>query len=168
MEELNQPITEAWLSASGFRWHQLDRQPSKQWLLWLGSAIEEGLTSVEDLGVEVSRTGRAGDDSEWHCWLRRDTAGRYSRFLHIRHLTCRGDLIRLIGGITGVAWNPENHLDGSMYTEQGAQRVRQIHNRLDHQVLLTRPKWNRIEEDDTRGRALPEHAEEAVKRGGAQ
>lgn len=168
MEDLNLLITEPWLSASGFRWHQLDRQPGKQWLLWLGSAIEEGLTSIEDLGVEVSRTGRPEDNREWYCWLRRDTAGRYSRFIPIRHLSCRGDLIRLVEGITGVIWNPENHLGGSMYTEQGAKRVREIHNRLDHQVLWTRPKWNHLEEDDARGRALPEHAEEAMKRGGAQ
>ncbi len=32
-------ITEDWLYAVGFRWHQLDRQPNKQWLLWLGNAI---------------------------------------------------------------------------------------------------------------------------------
>ena len=71
MEDFNLLITEPWLSASGFRWHQLDRQPDKQWLLWLGSAIEDGLTAAEDLGVEVSRTGRPADGSEWHCWLRR-------------------------------------------------------------------------------------------------
>jgi hypothetical protein len=29
----SEPITEEWLKAVGFRWRQIDRQPSKQWLL---------------------------------------------------------------------------------------------------------------------------------------
>jgi len=30
-------LTEEWLKRVGFKWHQLDRQPDKHWLLWLGS-----------------------------------------------------------------------------------------------------------------------------------
>jgi hypothetical protein len=58
-----QAITEEWLKEAGFKWHQLDRQPDKQWLLWLGRAIDDA--DFEDLGIEVSRT--LGDGATWHC-----------------------------------------------------------------------------------------------------
>lgn len=32
------PLTEEWLRQAGFRWDQLDRQPTKQWTLWMGGA----------------------------------------------------------------------------------------------------------------------------------
>lgn len=167
MENRAQPITEDWLSAYGFRWHQVDRQPCKQWVLWLGCAIEEGMTSLEDIGVEVSRT-LSKDDNHWNCWLRRDTASKYCRFIHVRRLTWQEELIRLIEGLTGLDLNPNNHLYGAMYAESDAQRIREIEKRLDHQLLFARPRWSDIERDETRGRALPEHTEEAVKRGGAK
>lgn len=57
-------ITEAWLKAVGFRSHQLERQASKHWLLWLGNAIAEseryegqqwiGFTGFDDRGVEIA------------------------------------------------------------------------------------------------------------------
>jgi hypothetical protein len=159
------PITEEWLREVGFRWHQVERQPAKQWLLWLGGVIEDGLTCFEDLGVEVSPTL---NDGRWHCWLRRDTAGRYSRFIHIRHIQNCGELIALIGGLTRQAWNPSNHFYGSMYTEAGAAQIRREQTRLDHAYLQKRERWAVVEEDDSRRRALPEHVEEAVKRGGAR
>jgi hypothetical protein len=46
------PITEEWLKLVGFRWHQLERQPSRHWLLWLGGALDDGtVPAVEDLGI---------------------------------------------------------------------------------------------------------------------
>jgi hypothetical protein len=35
---IDEPISEAWLKAAGFKWSQLDRQPDKHWILWLGGA----------------------------------------------------------------------------------------------------------------------------------
>jgi hypothetical protein len=52
-----EPITEEWLSSAGFRWHQLDRQPEKHWVLWLGDALEDRMTSFADLGIEVCAGG---------------------------------------------------------------------------------------------------------------
>ena len=32
-------ITEDWLKANDFKWHQFDRMPDKHWLLWIGGAL---------------------------------------------------------------------------------------------------------------------------------
>ena len=70
--------------------------------------------------------------------------------------------------LTGQAGDPSNNLYGSMYTPAGAAWIRAEEVRLDHRLLLGTPKWSEPERDDTRGRALPERMEEAVKRGGAR
>jgi hypothetical protein len=49
------PISEQWLQLAGFKWHHIERQPNRQWVLWLGSAIEDGVTArlpeVLDVGM---------------------------------------------------------------------------------------------------------------------
>lgn len=57
----SQLITEDWLKESGFKWHQFDRQPNKQWLLWLAGVFADGFTGFEDLGIELS----ANHDGTW-------------------------------------------------------------------------------------------------------
>jgi hypothetical protein len=153
---MDEPITEDWLAAVGFKWHQLDRQPGKQWLLWLGAAAERKVASFEDLGIEL---GKSPLDDRWCCWLRSDVAHRYSRFIHVRHLKTQDELIRLIEGLTGRGWNPENNLYGSMQTPEEAEFIRREEQRLDHQFLREGNKWMEIERDDTSGGALPEHKE---------
>lgn len=117
---MNEPITEEWLREVGFKWHQLERQLHKHWLLWLGDALDNRATSFDDLGVEVS----TGSDDWWFCWLRSDHAGRYSRFIHIRHIRLRGELIGLIEGVTGRSWNPQDALYGSLHTPERGERLR--------------------------------------------
>src|SRR5262245_40223058 len=86
MNDGNELITDEWLAEVGFKWHQLERQPYKHWLLWLGDAIKdsENLKSSEDLGIEVTQRGEY--DESYYCWLRADYAGRYSRFIFVRYL----------------------------------------------------------------------------------
>ena len=161
-------ITEDWLREAGFKWHQFDRQPQKHWLLWLGNAAgQDRITSSEDLGIELAPAwwpNRHGDDvgnlGAWHCWLRSDTAGRYHRFIHIRYLRTRYELIDLVEALTGQVWDPMNHLFGSVHTPQNAERLRRDFDRLDRQLTTGAPvhaRWYDVEKDDTRGRALPEH-----------
>ncbi|WEX10340.1 hypothetical protein [Chelativorans sp. AA-79] len=159
-------ITEDWLREVGFKWHQFDRQPDKHWLLWCGDAAGTGfMTSFEDIGIEVAPMAyrnRAGEIANperaeyWFVWIRSDVAGRYSRFLHVRHMRTRSDLIKLVEAVTGQDWNPENHMYGSVRTPEQAARIRQEHERLDHRIRAERAH-NDVEKDDTRGRALPEH-----------
>lgn len=152
-------ITEDWLREVGFKWHQFDRQPDKHWLLWLGPAIPDRITSFEDLGVEVAPCM----DGKWFCWLRADTSGRYHRFIHIRHIESRDELIALIEGLTGQRWNPANNIYGAMHTPENAKRIWQDLERPDHQIREHGHKWSEVEKDDTRGRALPEHMEAHAK-----
>jgi hypothetical protein len=172
------PITEDWLKSAGFKWHQLERQPDKHWLLWLGDATRErhSFTSYEDIGIELApcwwknrKDENVGDVGSWFCWFRDDAAGRYHRFIHIRHLRTVGELIHLIEAITGQTWDPANNLYGSMRKPEDAERIRQESQRLDRRMIFESwQKWSDIEKDDTRGRALPEHMSAAIKGGGAK
>lgn len=162
VNKTEEPITETWLQEAGFRWHQLDRQPTKQWLLWLGDAIHSAWHSFEDLGIELASgvyNKQTGANDLWHCWLRSDTGHRYSRFIHVRTLAYQHELIGLVEGITGQAWDPTNHWFGAMKTPADAERCRREAQRLDVELLTSRAKWAGIEKDDNRGQALPEHYE---------
>ncbi|MGY3605644.1 MULTISPECIES: hypothetical protein [unclassified Bradyrhizobium] len=168
------PITEEWLKAVGFKWHQFDRQPSKHWLLWLGAGLKEKpcLTSYEDIGIELAANVPSRDgDMDWFCWLRSDGAGRYHRFIHLRHVQTRNDVMLLVVAITGRPWTPENHLFGSLRSPMDADRIREDRQRADQRMIHEASpfhKWADIEKDDTRGRALPEHMTAAINGGGAK
>ncbi len=158
------PITEDWLKSVGFKWHQLDRQPSKHWLLWLGSAVGM-FADIEDIGVQVADMrfkNSAGDivgREAWFVWFRGDSAGRYHRFIHVRHMRWQHELIKLIEAVSGQDWNPDNHHYGSVRTPEQAAQIRQDNERLDRTFAREGYPWAEIEKDDTRGRALPEHYE---------
>ena len=157
IEILELPINEEWLKEVGFKWHQLERQPAKQWLLWLGDCLDKH-SSYEDLGIEVSFSGWP-TEYDWHCWLRSDVAHRYSRFVHIRRFQKRSEVVAMIEGITGQAWNPANNLYGSMRRPEAAERIRKEDERLDLKWMRDGRPSREIEKDDTRGGALPEHYE---------
>jgi hypothetical protein len=157
------PITEDWLREVGFKWHEFDRQSTKHWLLWLADAFPRRMfCDHEDFGIELAADVR-GKSEEWFCWLRADTAGRYHRFIHVRYLRYRHELIAMIEGLTGQVWNPANNMYGSMHRPEDAARLRENAERADQRLLRMRAKWQEIEKDDTRGRALPEHMEAAEK-----
>jgi hypothetical protein len=149
-------ITADWLKEVGFRWHQLERQADKQWLLWLGGAIRDRLTSFEDLGLELSPR-IVGNNATWHCWVRADTSHRYSRFLHIRPVSTRAEVIRLVEALSGQAWNPANHYAGNVYQPKHIAAIRRDLKRVDQVWRREGLKWSEVEKDDSRGRALPEH-----------
>jgi hypothetical protein len=156
---LNDPITEEWLKSVGFKWHQFDRQPDKQWLLWLGDFTSSGDT--QDLGIELA----PGRDGTWFCWLRSDCSHRYSRFLHIRYLKVCGEVIRLIVALTDSDWRPENHIGGAAMTQKRADSIRADRDRLDRRIMMQGHPWRDIEKDDSRGGALPEHMQHAIDAG---
>lgn len=138
---MKEPITEDWLRASGFKWHQFALQPKKQWLLWLGACINlaelgrrMALTGPEDLGIEVA----PGCDGEWFCWLRSDFAGRYHRFIHLRHIRYTAELVAMIEGITGQRWDASNNLFGSMLHPKHAAMRREEMERLDRKLMRER------------------------------
>lgn len=174
------PITEEWLKEAGFKWHEFDRQGAKHWLLWLGDACKgrNSLTSYEDIGIELAPAWwwnnageKVGTPLEWFCWFRSDAAGRYHRFIHIRHLSLVSELVALIEGITGQPWDPANNLYGSMRKPEHAAAIRRDDQRPDRAMMIEAApyqKWYEPEKDDTRGRALPEHVDGAIKGGHAK
>lgn len=132
-------ISEEWLRASGFKWEQLDRQPSKHWILWLAPACIDPVettrrlfASTEDLGIELAVND--GSQSFWYCWLRADYAGRYSRFLHVRHMLYASEVVRLIEAVTGRKWNPQDVLYGAFRDPETARRLREDAERLDQRL----------------------------------
>ncbi len=156
---MTDPITEGWLREVGFKWHQFDRQPTKHWLLWLGSAFPaDRFSSYEEFGIELAGDV-PGQPGKWFCWLRSDLAGRYHRFIHVRHLHFQHELIAMIEGLTGQKWDPANNHWGSMRTPEDAERIREDAERADRRNMMERTRWQEVEKDDTRGRALPEHME---------
>lgn len=156
-------LTEEWLKANGFKWHQFDRQPDKHWLLWLGGAVGDGMwTSYEDLGVEVAPMHR---DHRWFCWLRADSSGRYHRFIHIRHIETVDDLTNLIAGIIGRPFDPAHARYGHLNTPERAERMRQEDERLDQRLLREGRGWYENEKDDALGGPLIDHVNAHLKRG---
>lgn len=162
----NEPISEEWLRESGFRWHQLERQPNKHWLLWLGSAMPTGfMAATEDIGVEVTPS----NDRTWFCWLRSDVSHRYGRFIHIRHIESTGELVRLIEALTGQRWDPGNNICGTMLRPDAAERERAERKRLDR-VMLSEPwgAWHNAEKDEHRGGPLIDHMHASIDSGKAK
>jgi len=159
------PITEEWLKSVGFKWHQHERQLGKAWLLWMGGADGYRLQSFEDLGRELHWTGYPDADC-WSAFLRGDTAGRYHRFIHIRKVRGIGEVVGLVEALSGVPWNVERHIYGRICTEKEAQHISHERQRLDHLIREECPKWQKVEKDDSRSAALPEHMEEAIPQEG--
>lgn len=169
---MNEPITEDWFKSVGFKWHEMDRQEAKHWLLWLGSAIPDRLTSFEDLGLELAprwwknrNDDDVGEVGSWYCWLRADTSARYHRFIHIRPVRTRAEVIGLVEILSGQPWNPENHWGGCVYQPKHMEVLRRDLGRFDHQIREQSHKWADVEKDDSRGRALPEHMQAAINGG---
>lgn len=161
---INDAITEQWLKESGFKWHQLERQPNRQWILWLAGAFRDGFTADDELGIELTPNG----DENWFCWLRGDYSHRYSRFIHIRHMRSRDEVIKLVEACTGQAWDVNNHRYGRVLRPQHAEQARKEHDRLDKIFMRESPPWHDIEKDESRGGALPEHMQHAIDAGKAK
>jgi hypothetical protein len=85
-------ISEEWLASVGFKWHQLERQPAKHWVLWLGGRDFYSRTKIWAWNCPPPSVR----DGNWTCWLRSDFARRYHRFIFLRHLTERRELTSLI------------------------------------------------------------------------
>ncbi len=133
---MSELITEDWLRDSGFKWEQLERQPSKHWLLWIADAcidpVERRMfSSHDDLGIELAKDDR---ESWWYCWIRADFGGRYSRFLHVRHVTKISEVIAIIEALTGRKFEPSDCLRGSFRVPEVAARMRADSDRLDRRI----------------------------------
>jgi hypothetical protein len=147
-------LSDDWLKANGFKWHQFDRQPDKHWLLWIGGCMGKH-ASYEDIGIEVA----LNRDGQWFCWLRSDSAGRYHRFIHIRMIESAKDLVGIIRGLTGMEFDPRNALYGHLYTNEQAAKIREQDERLDARLKRDHPSWYLPEKDESLGGPLIDHVD---------
>lgn len=159
-------ITDDWLAKIGFKWHQMDRQSSKHWVLWLGDALADTVSCYSDLGLELAcGLDRPSRNEPWYfCWLRADTAGRYHRFLHVRHLVRRADVLELIRGLTGQTFDPDHVWYGGLRRPEQAAHFKQEYDRIDLRMIREGPAWYDTEKDDTRGGPLLEHLHAHAKK----
>lgn len=139
-------IDEEVLRIAGFKWDQRDRQPTKHWLLWIGDARKDAsnpegraFCSSDELGIELASSSCPGDEW-WYCWIRCDFAGRYSRFLHVRHVAKWGDVIGIIEGLTGRQFNPTDVMYGQLWRPESAARHRKESKRLDLEIAKSRDR----------------------------
>jgi hypothetical protein len=164
-------ITEDWLRDCGFKWSQFDRQPNKQWLLWLGGALGDSWTGPEDLGLELANGAynhKTKEHDHWFCWLRSDSSHRYHRFIHVRHIQTQAELISMIEGLTGQKWDPANNWYGCMRTPEHAAHLREVLERLDRRIQRESPKWYESEKDETRAGPDRRDMEAAIETGKAK
>ncbi len=130
-------ITEDWLRDCGFKWEQLDRQPSKHWLLWIGSAcLDYDRTNDPDsLGIELAKVDRHDEyQNLWYCWMRSDIAGRYSRLIHIRYVYLQAEVEGIIEALTGRKVDWRDSMYGSLKSPAHAEQLRQDRMRLDQRI----------------------------------
>lgn len=163
---LDEPITEDWLKDVGFKWSRYHRQNTKHWLLWLGDAVREregfNLTSYEDIGIELTP---GHNDPKWFCWFRSDAGSLYSRFLHVRHVRLKIDVVRLIEAVTGYPWTPEYHVGGSARGPLGYKNMLDYARRKDVELLVEPNRaWHDIERDPYRAGATAQTLKELVDR----
>ena len=95
-------ITDLWLREVGFKPHWFANQPNRHWLLWLD----------DDLGLELS-FGREKPEPWWFCWVRTGGEHTHDKFIHVRYLTSKHEVITLVQALTGRRWNPSTHFNGS-------------------------------------------------------
>jgi len=123
---MNRPrITAEWLASIGFRWEQMS-DCAKRWVLWIVCTVPRPWVGRDDLGIELDKPPWGNEENkEWFCWLRCDVAGRYHRFLHVRHLTYQDELYLLIQGLTGIPFDPQNVLCGSLRSPAEVKAIRE-------------------------------------------
>ena len=126
---MSEPITEKWLGESGFKWSQEERQPNKHWRLWLGwGNSTDHNNSIDDIGIEVTASGwlnRHGEEingGKWLCWIISHSGMR--KIIHVRNITNKDELIKLVEALTGEKWDVENHMYGNCYSPDQAKRIR--------------------------------------------
>jgi hypothetical protein len=176
-----EPITDDWLRAAGFKWSQIERQPSRHWILWLAGCMGldadgkgERYADAHDFGIEIAsaswvgRTGISFYEGVWHCWLRADTSSLYSRFLHVRHLRYTDEVVQMVEGLTGQTWDVGNNIGGVMMHPKHAARYLAERERLDRRLLRDGHKWHDTENDGDRAGATAQHLQMAVESGKAQ
>jgi hypothetical protein len=140
-----EPITETWLREIGFRWEQpFENQLHKHWILMLGAAVANKTAfSSEDLMLELSICDEK--EGTWHCWIRADYCGRYTRFVHVRHMRTQEEVTQLLTALAGFPFDKSLVHYGGLHKPEDVVRYRAYENRLE--VRLAKEWGSRVERE---------------------
>lgn len=96
-------LTENWLADVGFKYREPgERQSFRHWTLQFSEWTDHGLYIETTMPGVINRHGEhVGKDSGWFVWL-----GREHKFMHIRHMYYRKEMVALVEAVSGKPWTP--------------------------------------------------------------
>lgn len=96
-------ITEDWLAEVGFKYRDpQDRQPFRHWTLTFSEPDDDGMYLETTMpGWRNAKGEHVFADGGWFLWL-----GRDHKFLHLRHVFEREEIIAIVEALTGQKWEP--------------------------------------------------------------
>lgn len=99
----DEPITEEWLGEVGFKYREPgERQPFRHWTLQFSERTDCGLYIETTMPGWINRDGEhVGAERGWFLWI-----GREHKFLHVRHVFTKGEIIALVEALSGLPWEP--------------------------------------------------------------
>jgi len=102
-EDGGTPLTEDWLASVGFKYREPgERQQFRHWTLTFSEQDGHGLYIEMTMPGWLNSNGdHVGADRGWFLWL-----GREHKFIHLRHVFERSEVVALIEALTGQPWVP--------------------------------------------------------------
>ena len=108
----DEPLTEEWLASVGFKYRDPHgRQPFKHWAIKFNEKNDYGLEIETTKPGWINQHGEhIGADGGWFLWIKRE-----HKHIHLRHILTRAEMIQIIEAISGLPWNPNNHVWGQVW-----------------------------------------------------
>lgn len=96
-------ITEDWLASVGFKYREPgERQQFRHWTLTFSEQEDYGLYLEMTMPGWINRNGEhVGTERGWFLWI-----GREHKFIHLRHVFDRSEVVALVEALTGQPWSP--------------------------------------------------------------
>lgn len=96
-------ITEEWLASVGFKYREPgERQQFRMWRLTFSEPDDYGMYLETTMPGHLNANGEhVGRDRGWFLWL-----GREHKFMHLRHVWHREEIIAIVEALVGQTWEP--------------------------------------------------------------
>lgn len=96
-------ITEEWLGDVGFKYREPgERQQFRHWTLTFSEPDDYGMYLETTKSGWLNAQGEhIGADGGWFLWL-----GREHKFIHLRYVYERDEIIAVVEALTGQKWEP--------------------------------------------------------------
>lgn len=96
-------ITEEWLAEVGFKYREPgERQQFRHWTLTFSEPDDYGMFIETTMPGWLNAAGdHIGADRGWFLWL-----GREHKFIHLRHVWEREEIVAVVEALTGAKWEP--------------------------------------------------------------